>query len=273
MSKHYNDDSIIKYASRIADIFEEALFPESTKQNSTKNNANISDSGGLMDILDQLDSNPTEPILTESLPNPSEDEIKQTINDIFYNEDAEVMEMPKVIFDKNATTLLWSDGVKVTVKAHGEPIDHEKGYAMAIAKYVFLDKEGHWYNAFHREIEKAEADEARRIASKAMKDLRQVYKKAYEKAMMKYTQERITEDGVIINGNGIQEDPKDILTDEAWHECFVKAHTKAKEATMRQYRNNKGENYTYNSGLEFYMIDDAIKTAINSYHEQMLRQH
>lgn len=47
----------------------------------------------------------------------------------------------KVIFNKPATIVIWSDGVKTVVKAQkGDKFDPEKGLAMAIAKRVFGNK-------------------------------------------------------------------------------------------------------------------------------------
>lgn len=43
----------------------------------------------------------------------------------------------KVIFNDPATVILWKTGEKTVVKAQdGEPYDKEKGFAMAILKYL-----------------------------------------------------------------------------------------------------------------------------------------
>lgn len=260
------DQSLMEYADRIADIFEESLFSEVAKRK----------------VADESDSIPQDDIPTQVHDaawnifdiSESDDciELQPKQNDALYDmiglEDAQT---PKVIFNEGATILLWEDGAKIVVKAHGESIDHEKGYAMAIAKYIFLDNHGHWYNEFHREIEKAEANEARRIASKAMKDIRPVYKKTYDKWMTKLTQERMTEDGLIINGDGSHDDPKDILNEESLRECSEKAHKKAYEAALRHYRSGKHDQIV--SGLDISVINEAIENAIKSYYDQMLRQH
>lgn len=46
----------------------------------------------------------------------------------------------KVIFNNPATIIIWEDGSKTVVKAHNEPYDKEKGFAMAVVKYVFGNK-------------------------------------------------------------------------------------------------------------------------------------
>lgn len=47
----------------------------------------------------------------------------------------------RVIFNEPATIILWKDGIKTVVKTQdGEPFDKEKGFLMAIAKYLNRDK-------------------------------------------------------------------------------------------------------------------------------------
>lgn len=265
------DQSLMDYADRIADIFEESLFSEVSKRKVTDETpSDKSEHIPQSDIPTQVYTSDLNIFDIFDNDDCVDDQPKQ--NDALYDviglEDAQT---PKVIFNEGATILLWEDGTKIVVKAHGEPIDHEKGYAMAIAKYIFLDNHGHWYNEFHREIEKAEANEARRIALRAMKDIRPVYKKTYDKWMTKLTQERMTEDGLIINGDGTQDDPKDILNEESLREWSEKAHKKAYEAAIRQYRNGKHDGII--SGLDISVINEAVENAIKSYYEQMLRQH
>lgn len=253
------DQLLCDYANRIADIFGGCLSHESHDKDSDSED-DISSKEHVIEIDDPTCLYITDdPRFYELLTDSEDDPVEEDVT------------LPKVIFDQEATTLIWNDGTKVTVKAFGEPIDHEKGYAMAIAKYIFLDKDGHWYNRFNREIQKAEVDEARRIASKVMKDIRPVYKKAYEKAMTKLTQERMTEDGWIINGDGPSDDPKDILTEDVWLECSAKANKKAYDAALRYYRSAKQTDYV--TGLDPYVIDDAVKDAIENYYTNMLRQH
>ena len=43
----------------------------------------------------------------------------------------------KVIFHDPATIILWLDGTKTVVKAHNEPFDPEKGFAMAVCKKLY----------------------------------------------------------------------------------------------------------------------------------------
>jgi hypothetical protein len=58
-----------------------------------------------------------------------------------------------VIFNGPATIVLWKDGTKTVVKAQdGEPVDKEKGLAMAIAKKVYGNK-GSYYNEFKKWID------------------------------------------------------------------------------------------------------------------------
>lgn len=58
----------------------------------------------------------------------------------------------KVIFNKPATIVIWSDGVKTVVKAQkGDKFDPEKGLAMAITKRVFGNK-GSFNNEFRKWI-------------------------------------------------------------------------------------------------------------------------
>lgn len=54
----------------------------------------------------------------------------------------------KVIFNKPATIVFWTDGTKTVVKAQGkERYDEEKGLAIAIAKKA-LGNEGNYYDTF-----------------------------------------------------------------------------------------------------------------------------
>jgi hypothetical protein len=54
----------------------------------------------------------------------------------------------KVIYNYPATIVLWDDGTKTIVKArNGDPFDHEKGLAMAIAKKA-LGNDNRYYMAF-----------------------------------------------------------------------------------------------------------------------------
>lgn len=56
----------------------------------------------------------------------------------------------KVIFNKPATIVFWTDGTKTVVKAQGkERYDKEKGLAMAISKKV-LGNEGNYYDTFKK---------------------------------------------------------------------------------------------------------------------------
>ena len=62
------------------------------------------------------------------------------------------VKITKVIFNKPATIVIWSDGVKTVVKTQkGDKFDPEKGLAMAIAKRV-LGNKGSFNNEFKKWI-------------------------------------------------------------------------------------------------------------------------
>lgn len=170
-----------------------------------------------------------------------------------------------VIFDKSATIIVWGDGTKTVVKAHDEPIDHEKGLAIAITKRVTSDVNGHWKAGFERLIESAEQDECDRIVSKAMKSLRKIYSAAYEKAFRKYVTERLVEDGYSIEEIGLE---PGYLTETAYSECVLKAHKKAAHTAMR----NRRKYISTETGLSDTCIDQAIQTEIEKYQQHMMTQ-
>lgn len=59
----------------------------------------------------------------------------------------------KVIFNKPATIVFWSDGTKTVVKAQkGDKFNKEKGLAMAIAKKS-LGNEGNYYDVFKKWVD------------------------------------------------------------------------------------------------------------------------
>lgn len=47
----------------------------------------------------------------------------------------------RVIFNDPATIIIWIDGSKTVVKAHNEPFDPEKGFAMAVCKKLYGKKQ------------------------------------------------------------------------------------------------------------------------------------
>ena len=55
----------------------------------------------------------------------------------------------EVIFNDPATIVKWADGTKTVVKAHDEPFDKEKGFAMAICKKVLGNKHD-YFNTFKK---------------------------------------------------------------------------------------------------------------------------
>lgn len=170
----------------------------------------------------------------------------------------------KAIFDKRATVLVWKDGSKTIVKAmKGEPIDHEKGLAIAITK-ASVGQPG-WKRCFNDILEAAEQDECDRIVSKAMKSLRKVYSAAYEKAFRKYVTERLVEDGYSIEEIGLE---PGYLTETAYSECVLKAHKKAAHTAMR----NRRKYISTETGLADARIDQAIQTEIEKYQQHMMTQ-
>lgn len=55
-------------------------------------------------------------------------------------------QIDRVIFNEPATIILWKDGTKTVVKTQdGEPFDEEKGFLMAVAKYLNKGK-GSYFN-------------------------------------------------------------------------------------------------------------------------------
>jgi len=49
------------------------------------------------------------------------------------------LDIKRVIHNEPATVILWNDGTKTVVKAHNEPFDPEKGFAMAVCKKLLGD--------------------------------------------------------------------------------------------------------------------------------------
>lgn len=49
------------------------------------------------------------------------------------------LDIKRVIHNDPATVILWKDGTKTVVKAHHEPFDPEKGFAMAVCKKLLGD--------------------------------------------------------------------------------------------------------------------------------------
>lgn len=174
---------------------------------------------------------------------------------------------PKIIFDKNATTLIMNDGSRYTVKAHGEQIDHEKGLAMVLAKYIFTDSEGNWHNQFNRVIEKAESEELHRIVGKAMRDIRKVYSKTFEKAFSDAVIERVVEDGKTPTKSYSMESAADILTVGTFDECYELAHKKALKTVMRSRKRYISDE----TGLDQSKLDEALKDAINTYSQNRVK--
>ena len=66
-------------------------------------------------------------------------------------------EMKKVIFNGPATTILWTDGTKTTVKCQAEDVwSDEVGIAMCCLKRI-LGNEGNFNNIFRKAMKVAEA--------------------------------------------------------------------------------------------------------------------
>ncbi len=149
----------------------------------------------------------------------------------------------RVIFDKNATTIIWNGGEKTTVKAYHEPIDHEKGLAMAIVKHIFQDDQAHWKSSFDKILAKAEDDEIKRIVYKAMKELRKVYSDTYEKECKK---------GWLESGSDVSNS----------------AHEKALKAAVRARK----KYIPTETGLAEARIEKAIQEALETYSENCRHQ-
>ena len=49
------------------------------------------------------------------------------------------LDIKRVIHNAPATVIMWNDGTKTVVKAHHEPFDLEKGFAMAVCKKLLGD--------------------------------------------------------------------------------------------------------------------------------------
>ena len=49
------------------------------------------------------------------------------------------LDIRRVIHNDPATVIMWNDGTKTVVKAHNEPFDPEKGFAMAVCKKLLGD--------------------------------------------------------------------------------------------------------------------------------------
>lgn len=150
-----------------------------------------------------------------------------------------------VIFDKNATTIIWTNGEKTTVKAYHEPIDHEKGLAMAMVKHSYLSGDGSSNKAsFYKLIADAEDAELDRIVKKAMKELRKVYSDAYVKECDK-----------------LSTLPKDDAARETLYD-------KALKATMRVRK----KYIPTETGLPEARIEKAIQEALETYSANCMHQ-
>lgn len=82
--------------------------------------------------------------------------LKETINSRYGTKSNSVLFIRKVIFNKPATIIFWSDDTKTVVKCGADDTyDPEKGMAMAIAKRAFGNN-GNYYNAFKKLLPKDE---------------------------------------------------------------------------------------------------------------------
>ena len=64
----------------------------------------------------------------------------------------------RVIINKPATIVMWTDGSKTVVKCNEEEFDKEKGLAMALCKKVMGNK-GNYYNVIKKLLKEAEGDD------------------------------------------------------------------------------------------------------------------
>lgn len=75
----------------------------------------------------------------------------------------------QVIFNEPATIIIWSNGEKTVVKTQdGEPFDREKGFLMAIAKFL-ADNKGNYYELIKKYCQ-TEIEEKESVKEKAKKE-------------------------------------------------------------------------------------------------------
>lgn len=165
--------------------------------------------------------------------------------------DHSTAELKDVIFDKNATTILWSDGTKTTVKAYCEPIDHEKGLAMAMAKRATeMDISGSWKKPFYDAIAKAEDAELKRIVTQVMKSLKKVYRKTYTDELKRLYE--IADSDLKVDGTDI----------------YQTAHSKARQTAIRKRK----KYIPTETGLPSARIEEAVQDAIGAYSAHSFHQ-
>ncbi len=165
--------------------------------------------------------------------------------------DHSTAELKNVIFDKNATTILWSDGSKTTVKAYREPIDHEKGLAMAMARRATeMDISGSWKKPFYDALAKAEDAELKRIVTRAMQPLKKVYHKAYDAELKRLYE--IADSDLKVDGTDI----------------YQTAHSKALQTAIRKRK----KYIPTETGLPSACIEEAVQDALTAYSAHSFHQ-
>lgn len=180
-----------------------------------------------------------------SLASPHDEILAAETPNWMHMESQKADQIKDVIFDKRATTIIWANGEKTTVKAFCEPIDHEKGLAMAIVKHSYQSGDGSSNKAsFYKLIADAEDAELDRIVKKAMKELRKVYSDALIKECEKVSTFPI---------------------DDATREAF---YGKALKATMRVRK----KYIPTETGLPEARIEKGIQEALEAYSANCMRQ-
>ena len=82
--------------------------------------------------------------------------LKEIVNSKYGTKSNGVLFIKKVIFNKPATIILWSDDTKTVVKCgENDTYDPEKGLAMAIAKKA-LGNKGNYFETFKKWLPKEE---------------------------------------------------------------------------------------------------------------------
>lgn len=170
-----------------------------------------------------------------------------------------------VIFDKQATTIIWANGEKTTVKAFGEPIDHEKGLAMALAKRVLTNDRGEWKSTFTHILDAAEKHERNRIINKAMVDIRKAYTKSFDVKFDKLLTEALAEKEITLQPNEVA---LTYLSVPHYLDIFNVAHKTAYESVVRRRK----QYISMSEGVDSEMLDSEYQDAIANYYHNRLTQ-
>lgn len=180
-------------------------------------------------------------------------------------ESQKAYQIKDVIFDKRATTIVWANGEKTTVKAFCEPIDHEKGLAMALTKRILTNDHGEWKSTFTHILNTAEKHERNRIINKAMADIRKAYSKSFDAKFDKLLTEALNEKGITIQPNGVA---FTYLSIPHYLDIFNAAHKTAYESVVRRRK----QYISISEGVDSEMLDSEYQDAITNYYHNRLTQ-